>query len=195
MVTKPTGRPRGRPRKPKPPPHPRGGQPLAFLEDPDRYWVALMDAFLALANDPEFSERNAAIAAASWEVGQEGDAPRPSADHPGLVVTNWLRNVTRRRARAGTLDGRAATLRKKYRAACAPDEAAWRVAMAGCFMLAIGARVGRKPETAKAAILARAEAIGEADFAREVLFPMIASKFGSGSPDFSGIRRSTTPVG
>ena len=72
---------------------------MAFLEDPDRYWVALMDAFLALANDPEFSERNAAIAAASWEVGQEGDAPRPSADHPGLVVTNWLRNVTRRRAR------------------------------------------------------------------------------------------------
>jgi hypothetical protein len=48
MASKRTGRPVGRPRKPKPRRRPRAGRPpLNFKDDPDRYAVALDDALLA----------------------------------------------------------------------------------------------------------------------------------------------------
>jgi hypothetical protein len=68
------------------------------------------------------------------------------------------------------LAGRASTLRKKYNAACAPNEAAWRKAIAGCFLKVFSAE---DASAAKADVLRRAMDVGELKFAIQILLPMI----------------------
>jgi hypothetical protein len=141
---------------------------LVFQEDSDRYAVALLDAMLALEMG---SERGCAVAVATWLVGVEFYGPhRPSA----FAVTGWAINRTEARASAGTLEGKAATLRIKQRRCRSPAEGHWRKVMAEAFMLTIGAR---DQAAAKAAVLQRAGTIGEAEFALTVLWPMIDARF------------------
>jgi hypothetical protein len=180
LVSKRTGRPVGRPRKPQPPP-PSREQKLArkFLRDADRYAVALLDAMLALEVG---SQRACAMGVAAWQVGIEGDPPRVSND--GLVVANWERRRTRTGSLAATLRGRESTLRAKQRRTGSAEERAWRTAMASAFMIVLGAHgwVAAKPP-----IVARAESVGEGKFARCVMLPMLAAKFSSNpSPEFPG---------
>jgi hypothetical protein len=186
MVSKPTGRPRGRPRKERPPRRPKAGRPpLRFRDDPDRYAVALLDALLALDMGSEYA---CSMGVAAWLVGLDGDPARVRSD--GLTSTNWWRRRTRGGVSAGTLQGKAATLKQKRRRCRSLGEAAWRRAMAACFMLTIGAR---NPETAKPAILDRAASVGEREFAERVMLPMVAAKFTSKSllPEFIGDFAST----
>lgn len=178
VVSKPTGRPVGRPRKSRPPRRPRAGRPQQnFRDDPDRYAVALLDAMLALEVGPE---RACAMGIAAWQVGIEGDPQRVSSD--GRVVTNWERWRTRMGALAATLRGKEATLRAKQRRIRSAEERTWRAAMASAFMLVLGAR---DPEAVKATVLARAQSVGEGEFARWFMLPMLAAKFSSNpSPEF-----------
>ena len=177
MITPSTGRPRGRPRKPRPPRHPRVGRPrLDFCNDPDRYAIALLDAMLAL--EMAGSERACALAVATWVVGLEAQPPQGSP--PGL--TTWVRRRKASRPRldtragttAGTLDGKAATLRIKQRRCRSVTEAGWRKAMASAFMLVFGAR---DQEVVKPIILQRAAAVGEGGFAKRVVWSMVDAKF------------------
>ena len=101
MVTKPTGKPVGRPRKPRPPRRARAGRPtLPFRKDPDCYAVALLDAMLALEMG---SERACAMGIAALQVGTETGSRRILN---GRVVTNWHRKHTRPGSMAATLRGR-----------------------------------------------------------------------------------------
>jgi len=171
MASKPTGRPRGRPRKPAgPKPQRRVGRPeIEFRQNRYRYAVALLDAMLAL---DMASKRACAKAVAVWLVGIEGDTERSSSDRRH-VVTNWLQKPTLLGARAGTVDGCAATLREKQRRYRSPGEATWRRHMASAFMIVLG---GRDRERCKAAVLERCQRIGEGKFAYKVLWPMIDAK-------------------
>ena len=143
MASPRTGRPRGRPRKPKPPARPRGNQPYDFFRDPDRYAIALLDVLLA---DGAGSARDLSFAIAAWQVGIEAESPS-GAKHPGLVATHWLTKRTIPGARAATLEGRAATLRQKQARKTIPTaQAEWRTTMASCFQHRVWrARPGPRP--------------------------------------------------
>jgi hypothetical protein len=189
VVSKPTGRPVGRPRKPRSP-LPSREQKLAqkFLRDGDRYADALLDAKLALEMG---SERACAMGIAATEVGVEGNPQRVSGD--GRVITNWELGRTIRGAKAGTLEGRASTLRVKQGRVHSAEEGRWRTAMASAFMLVLGAR--RDSEAVRSAIVARAESVGEGEFARWFMLPMLAAKFSSSpSPEFPSNFVSTNEV-
>jgi hypothetical protein len=172
VVSKPTGRPRGRPRKPRPPRRPKAGRPLLdFRNDPDRYAVALLDAMLALEMGPE---RWCSGGVAGWMCGIEFFGPfklKKLKKYPGHIAASWPRN--RRRDNAGTLDGKATTLRIKQRRCRNIAEAVWRKVMAGAFMLVIGAR---DQEAIRPIILQRATAVGEGAFAKRVMLPMVGAK-------------------
>ena len=188
MVSKPTGRPVGRPRKPKRPRRPQAGRPpQTFRNDPDRYAVALLDAMLALELG---SERACALGIAVWQVGIEATPRQIVSDRH--VLTSWLRKPTRTGALAATLEGRALTLRSKQRRRCSGEDGAWRTAMASSFMLVLGAC---NLESVKSTILARAESVGEGEFAECVMLPMWVEKFAQTSaPEFSGNFASTQDV-
>lgn len=189
VVSKRTGKPVGRPRKPRSPPLSRE-QKLAqkFLRDDDRYATALLDAQLALEMG---SERACAMAITTMEVGVEGNPQRVSGE--GRIITNWELARTIRGAKAGTLEGRASTLRVKQGRVRSVKEGRWRKAMAFAFMLVLGAR--RDSEALRSAIVARAESVGEVEFARWFMLPMLAAKFPSNpSPEFPGKIVSTSEV-
>ena len=174
MVTPRTGRPRGRPRKPRPPPRPSHRPPLLFLEDPDRYLVAALDAMLALEMG---SLRACSTAVAVLFIGLEGDPPKPSSTH---VVTNWHRDTTKSGARAATIEGRAGSLRKKYNTDVTLEAGIWRGVMGRCFCIVFAAK---DSNAAKAKVVALATTAGEEKFARSVLLPMIDA----GRPNFVGL--------
>lgn len=195
MVTKPTGKPRGRPRKERRPSNPIGRPPVSFLKDPDRYHVALLEALLALdgvycsANPSRkpASLRTCSWIAAAWDVGQEVKGPffkRRTVrdvtlfgrrDDPGSFV--GFKGTKAAHGVAATIDGRARTLRKKYKEACAPEEINWRGNVAACLML--GLAPSDELEKAKLKVLKHADWAGERDFAIKVIFPMIESKLAS----------------
>jgi hypothetical protein len=128
------------------------------------------------------SERACAMGIAAWQVGIEGDAPWVSGD--GRVVTNWERSRTKAGSMAATLRGRESTLRVKRRRARSAEECAWRTVMSSTFMLVLRAR---EREAAKSAIIARAESVGEGEFARCVMLPMLDAKFSPNpSPEYPG---------
>ena len=181
MVSKPTGKPVGRPLKPRLPP-PSREQKLArkFLKDPDSYAGALLGAMLALEMG---SKRACAMGIGAMEVGVEGNPQRVSGD--GRVVTNWELGRTIRGSRAGTLEGRASTLRVKQGRIRSAEEGRWRTAMVSAFMFVLRARCDS--EAVKSIIVACAESVGEGDFARRVMLPMLAAKFPlNPSPEFPG---------
>lgn len=174
MATQRTGRPRGRPRKAKPPPRRYGRPDYDFLTDPDRYDVALLDAMIALEIG---SERACAMGIAALEVGWPGRPPEHSAKYVGLIVTNWRGGTKPGVTKPTTLAGRVATLRDKRRKTTsdpAKPEGRWRRVMAWCFKAALATST---PDIAKAQIAHWAELIGEGDFARKVLFAMVDAKF------------------
>jgi len=133
--------------------------------------VALLDALLALGMG---SKRACTAAVAAELVGLQGDRPRPSIEHPGLIVCSWERKSTRQGARAGTLEGKAATLREKQRCCWTLKERAWRKAMAYAFMLTIDSR--RPREVLRSLIVQTAAAVGEGDFASTVMLRMLAER-------------------
>src|SRR4051812_11871258 len=168
MVTPRTGKPRGRPRK-------------SFLEDPERYAIALSDALAALG----LSEPDSFAFAAAILMGEE-------------VAIEWLPNGGAR-IRYGrvcapgepttTILGKADTLRGKAKhrarkgAKLTPftrDEMHWRQHMALCIMVVLGAK-----DEVRCAEKVRqlAAEIGEAEFCESQLIPMLKRKFEP--PDFS----------
>jgi hypothetical protein len=190
MVSKPTGRSRGRPRKWRPP-KPSREEKLAekFLRDPDRFGVAMLEAMLAFEMA---SERHCALAIAALLVGVEGDPPH---DHGDRIAMNYETKHTRVGATSGTLEGRASTLRVKQGRCRSAAERVWRKAMAGAFMRALGAR---DREAVKVVIVERVMASGERDPARAVLilWRMVDTlRVVVRSPEFSPKNVSTTAAG
>jgi hypothetical protein len=171
-MTKATGHPRGRPPKPKTrqPPGKRGGPAQTIQGDQDRFSVALLQALLAFEMS---SERQCALLVAAIDTGHERGSEQASEVH-SRVQTSWEKAV--RRGAAASFEGRAASLRgklRKYLNNPDPHARRWLVNIASACMLAIGAK---DKERAKMAALARAGVVGEEEFARQVLWPMIDAK-------------------
>lgn len=73
MVSKPTGRPRGRPRKVTPTrseSRPRGRPRKPLSDDPDRHWLAFVQAHIPLAKADGFSEADTIRAFIAPRIGQ-----------------------------------------------------------------------------------------------------------------------------
>ena len=156
-MTKATGRPPGRPPKPKAsqPPGKRGRPAQKIQGDRDRYHVALLQAQLAFQMS---SERQCALLVAAIDLGHERESEQPCEIH-GRVKTAWEK-AARRSGAAATLEGRAASLRGKRRWYLNnPDPYArrWLFNMAQAFMLALGAK---DKERAKMAALSIAGLVG-----------------------------------
>jgi hypothetical protein len=120
MVTPRTGKPAGRPS-------------IAWCDDPDRYAVALIAALDALGMA---STRQAALLAAVLMLDK----------HAGVIAGKGdsYERVTGPGETIATEEGRADALRKKQRHWGRDAEAArWLIAMAGIFMLLIGAKDDR----------------------------------------------------
>lgn len=217
MVSRPTGRPRGRPKKASEIASERrekrqAGRPtLPFKEDPDRFLVALIDATMILNG---WSERRASIEIAALQVGRPLTESEIDQLWPGARLAapdGWmlaaygppidsfggangrLPSNTRGGSRAGTIEGRAATLRQKAREWESDISAKrWRVAMS----TAIGAAIKPTPEMRTATGFAERRAlisgfVAAADEPRSTadhLIAMAAHTIGVRSlPDFSGI--------
>ena len=173
MVSKPTGKPVGRPRKPRPPP-PSHEQKLArkFLKDPDRYGVALLDAMLALEMGSERAcamgiaamagrHRRRATTAVAGAMGGSSPIGNGSAPRKGSGPGRW---------RAGQ-----STLRVKQGRIRSAEEGRWRTAMAIRFHARASAPVIRRPEVRHRCV--RGKWSAKASFARRVMLPMFAAKF------------------
>jgi hypothetical protein len=170
MVTKRTGRPRGRPRKPVKP-RARVGRPsLTLRKDPDRYAIGCLDAMLALGLA---SERACGIALAAILIGVESTGARPSADSRH-VLTRWELFRTQTGSTAGTLEGLAVTLRMKRRRYRSTSDIRFRTAMGAAFQAVFAIP---DMQMAKQVSLAAAASIDEAEFAHRVLGPMIHARF------------------
>ena len=187
MVSKPTGRPIGRPRKPRSTP-PSREQKLAqkFLRDGDRYAVALLDAMLALEMG---SERACAVGVAVWQVGIEADPPRVSAD--GRVVTNWERERTQKGSQAATLGGSSCHVASQ----ATPHPQRRRVHLAHGHGVRLHARawrrVTRRPRGPP--LLRERNPSARANSPDAFMLPMLAAKFSPNpSPEFPGKIVSTT---
>jgi hypothetical protein len=168
MVTRRTGRPRGRPRKPRPPPRPNGRPPLPFLCDPDRYRVAALDALMSMKEMGRLKTRGlrpCSVAVVALDIGVMGDPPRMSDTHPDHFATNWERLKTKPGSPAGTIEGRAGSLRVKYRRTVSGRDAEWRRVMAYCFLLTFTAADATDRHMVLTKIFELAGSVGEGKFA------------------------------
>jgi hypothetical protein len=167
MASKPTGRPRGRPRKPTSEERSsrgRGRPPIPISRDRDRYAVALIDAFTAM--ELGSSGRQRALAVASLQIGKERKQGPPDS-HPGLW-TYWEKIASP--GMPATWDGYASTLREKRRKFTDLSSYVWRRHMARAFTTTL--TQARRPGV-KEAVLRDASTVGEDAFAQSVLWRMI----------------------
>ena len=73
-----------------------------------------------------------------------------------------------------TIEGRAVTLRRKFKRPMSPEEGMWRVAMGHAFLLALR---GKDLHRCASKIEELAKSVGEAAYAQTVLLPLLAAKF------------------
>ena len=165
MTTPKTGRPHGAP-------------PKKFVSDPERYAISHADALMALGA----SENDAFKIAAAWVVGKpvagQDIGPRRKrgrgAIPAGRLVTYERNPLAERPA---TIEGKAATLRRKAeRAEADPEAVAWRMAMCRAHVLALSATKD-DPERCAEIIMELAAMVGETDYAEEILLPLLAARF------------------
>lgn len=167
MVTPRTGRPRGRPKK-------------NFLDDPERYAVALSDALhsLGMTGKDAFTFVAAVLAAQETKISKLEDGSAniryESALPGGPSVTiagkaDTLRGKSKLRPRKGS-----------PQKAISEEEAHWRKMMALAFAIALKAK-----DEIRCSILIRqiVAEVGEVSFGETYLLPMLRAKFQP--PDFS----------
>jgi hypothetical protein len=156
MVSPQTSRPRGRPR-------------YDFLHDPERYAIPFIDALVVLGT----SETDAFKIAATQIVGiltgfriVEPWRKRGRGLVQGGVLINYDHGPT-------TIDGKADTLRRKFKRPMNHEEAVWRVAMGRAFLLALR---GKDLHRCASKIEELAKSMGEEAYARVGLLPLLAAR-------------------
>jgi hypothetical protein len=129
MVSRKTGRPRGRPQ-------------LDFLQDPDRFAIALAFALTTLGHSENTAFRAVAVLAFGHKASAEEVAPRRKRGRgviPGGLLVTYER-AARRGGATGSLAGRATSLRQKAaRIGRDPKAVAWLLQMQAAFTLALQA--------------------------------------------------------
>jgi hypothetical protein len=157
MVSPQTGRPRGRP-------------PYDFLRDPERYAIPFIDALLTHGTSETDAFKIAAAQIVGIPLGCRTVGPRQKRGR-GLVRAGLLVNYD---YASTTIVGKADTLRRKFKRPISPEEHVWRLAMGRAFLLATRAK---DLDRCASKINELAEAVGEAQYARAVLLPLLAAKF------------------
>jgi hypothetical protein len=163
IVSKSTGRPRGRPRKaiPKVEEKRNPGRPkLDPMADPDRYWVALIRAMtgLGIASERSCAEVVAALVGAK-EISSEAT--------PDGRIAVLYESVN------FTFAGRYTTYKHKLdRKFKTDEEANWHLAMTHAFNLVLRAKHPLDLHT----IINLASAVGEFAFAKQFLIPMATAR-------------------
>jgi hypothetical protein len=180
------------------------GNPISFYEDPDRYHIALYmylcgefqndksdSTFIAVKN----TKRESALAVAAWTVGKNV-APTDeaiAACPDGHFVRSWPLDGlnTKVGIKAGTIQGRADTIRKKERKYSRDiDALRWLLFMSKAFGHALSP--DRNTEKRKNQVLLHAEAVNELDYALREMIPMCESAIvPAGYPQ--GRNRSSPP--
>lgn len=150
MATPKTGRPEGRPCKP-------------FMADPDRYLIALAQSFIAEGAPANVAYRTVSAFAVSDMAIIDADPGHVAFQKrvfPGAPASPFSRDSTLRK-KANSPERTAADL-------------AWIDIMATLFRVA---RNAREESAARCFISTSASAIGETEFAKNVLLPMLEAKF------------------
>ena len=166
MVTKPTGRPRGRPKKEKPEKQRRevGRPAVPIWFDEDRYRIALHLVLTTLQKADNAPAARLVVALTEClEIEPNNDC--------GFVRFEQVR----RPGAAATVAGRSSTIRGKARRNRTELEAYWLHHMTSAMALAFGA----KNVLAKYKIIQHADAIGEKQFAIEFLIPIADASAGA----------------
>lgn len=178
MVSRPTGRPHGRPKKERPPKAPVGRPKIPLTADHDRYSIALLGA---LTKHLGLDARPAARLAAAfiygikvepghndWKFAQLSELAKMT---PGAIAIQFGRDKSHL-ASTTTLEGRADTLREKLRRPQSGSAAEWLRLMTDATALTLTAeRAARHHIVAHLAKLA-----GEGAFYDAVLRPAIDAK-------------------
>jgi hypothetical protein len=146
----------------------RGRPPKAFAHDPDRYVMACAVAYWALGS----SRRGGCeIAVASMEGWPVGPRRKRGAGRHGLSLLDLEYELQTEWCGTASIEGRARGLRAKIKKALRdPGAAAWLQEMGELFLIAL--RHGAERGAGADQIMLRAQALGEADFARERLLPL-----------------------
>lgn len=154
----------------------RRGRPRgAFLQDPDRYLLAVATVFRELGTSCSGAIE---IAVAAIEGHVVGDNLKPGWGH-GLNLLYAEFAMRPRRGAASTIDSRARELRRKMkRAVKDPAAARWLAAMSEAVLLALWAHAPSQASgmTAGAAILELGAIVGKSEFAHEVLLALWRSE-------------------
>jgi hypothetical protein len=147
---------------------PRGRPPYDFLNDPERYAIAYVDALVTLG----VSETDAFKVAAAHIVGIPRGCrtvgPRRKRGR-GLVQGGVLINYDRKTR----IEGKAVTLRRHFKQSTAPKEVVWRMAMGRAFLLALR---GKDLQRCPSKIMELAKSVNEAQYAQVVLVPQLAAR-------------------
>jgi hypothetical protein len=155
VVTPRTGRPRGRPR-------------YDFGHDPERYAIAYVEALVVLGISETDAFKVAAAHIVGIPVGSRPVEPQRKRGR-GLVQGGVLINYDRKTR----IEGKACTLRRKFKRSTAPEDLVWRVAMGRAFLLALR---GNNLNGCASKIEELATSVGEAAYAQAVLLPLLAAK-------------------
>lgn len=206
MASKPTGRPRGRPRKEKgevAPKQPRGrprksveevagrrvGRPEILLrDDEDRYAVAMLRGIATVFRVSDRAASRIVVGQFSCrEVALSPDFIAKCRQLSGWIAVDY--ELVKRPGAPASIEGRAATLRRKANQARDAADLRWLYQMGFAFACTFGA----KDILGKAMVMWFAESVGEKQFAINVLFRAIDAEIGPGKtyldlpPDFSTI--------
>jgi hypothetical protein len=146
----------------------RGRRPKTFTQDSDRYVMALAVAYWALGSSQRGGCEIAVASVEGWPVGPRGG--RDKGGH-GLNLLDLQYELRAPWCGTASITGRARGLRRKIKKALRdPAAAAWLKEMGDLFLLAL--HHGRDRGAGEVEIMQRAQALGEAEFARERLLPL-----------------------
>lgn len=155
MVSPQTGRLRGRP-------------PYDFLHDPERYAIAFIDALVAHGTSETNAFRIASAQIVGMPMGLRTIEPRRKRGR-GVVSGGVQINYDGKTK----IEGKATTLRRKFKRSMRPEEHVWRVTMGRAFLLALR---GKDLHRCASKIEELAKSVGEARYAQAVLLPLLAAK-------------------
>jgi hypothetical protein len=146
----------------------RGRPPKAFAHDPDRHLMACAIAYWALGASQRGGCEIAIATMEGWPIGPR--RKRGSGGH-GLSLLDLEYELKTLWCGTASIEGRGRGLRRKIKKALRdPAAAAWLKEMGDLFLLAL--HHGRDRGAGEVEIMQRAQALGEAEFARERLLPL-----------------------
>ena len=148
-----------------------GGAPKITIEtDPDRHAISVALAF-ECAGLPQLRACREAVALCYAREIEPGQKQLARDERKGLATRSY--ELLSRPGAPATMDGKAATLRRKLAQDRTPQEALWLKSMAMAFMVAVK---GTHCDLNKQQVRGWCSSVGESEWAEKVLIPMIDAR-------------------